>query len=142
MKLILRAHLRSATTTTYYHVTPHTRTPKILQEGLVPGKRRQWSNQMGQTIGVKNKVFLMKDLDSAIRFAHKLQYGTGKPVDILRIEADIPDIEQDPHVEGQMAGHTWLMTSQPVAADCIKEVTALTPDVIKDFIKRYQARYN
>jgi hypothetical protein len=134
MRLRIIAHVASVTT--YYHVTPHSRTPKILKEGLVTGKPRMWKNQLGKSIGEKNRIYLFSDLDSAIQFAFRYQWDTKKPADILRIEVDIPDLETDPHVESQMNGGKWKMTSQSIPPDKIKEVIPLTQEMVRDFIKR------
>jgi hypothetical protein len=132
---------KRASVATYYHVTPHTRSASIKREGLVIGKRRQWTNQRGETIGAKDRIYLFTDLDSAIQFGFRLQWGTKKPVDIIRVEADLPDIEKDPHVESQMHG-TWVMTSTPIPPDKIKEIFPLTPELINDYIARDHAKYS
>ena len=124
---------------TYYHVTPHSKTPEILSQGLVTGKPRQWTNYVGAPLGAMDKIYLHTNLDSAIQFGFRLQWGTQKPVDILSIKEDLPGLEPDPGVEGQLNG--WVMTSTSIPSKQIVGVTPLTPEMVKDYVTREHAKY-
>ena len=124
---------------TYYHVTPHAKTPEILSQGLVTGKPRQWMNFVGAPLGANDKIYLHTNIDSAIQFGFRLQWDTQKPVDIISIKEDLPGLEPDPCVEGQLNG--WVMTSTPIPSKQIGGVIPLTPGLIKDYVAREHAKY-
>src|SRR3954466_9897174 len=77
---------------TYWHVTPHTRLRKILAMGILPSRRRQWPNYMGTRLGQTGMVYLFSNIDSAIHFASKLEWGLkaekrkSTQVDILELQ--------------------------------------------------------
>jgi hypothetical protein len=133
-------------TTRYYHVTPHTRLKSILQQGILPSRRRQWKNYMGTQLGETKMVYLFNNLDSAIQFAAKLEWGLISEkrkvtaVDILEIQANLP-VEADMNIEAQMDGAgKWLKTNRPVPAAAIRRVIPLTLDMKRDFIARRDGR--
>jgi ribosomal protein S18 acetylase RimI-like enzyme len=132
--------IASASDNTYYHVTPHRRTSKILREGLVTGKKPQWQNRLNQNLGDRDKIYLMNHFDAAIRWAFKMEWDKQAKIDILKIEMNIPDIETDMNFEAQMnkidGQYAWMMTSTPIPPEAIKQVIPLTTEMKQDFVKR------
>jgi hypothetical protein len=109
---------------------------------LVPGKKSQWNNAYGATLGSRKKIYLFSSLDPAIQLASRMEWGIKKPVDILVIEFTPPDLEPDPSLEANMEHPgTWWMTSTVVPPTAIKQVLPLTMEMKRDYIKRRDARF-
>jgi hypothetical protein len=111
----------------FFHVTFRTRTPKILQQGVVSGKRRNWNNAFGNKLGEK-KVYVFSDFTMAVRWAHKMEYEFEKPTDILIVK--VGETTSDDHIEAQMNGKTWFKTDD-IPPENIVRVIPLTRELIK-----------
>jgi len=127
---------------TYYHVTPDTRLKKIMMMGIKPSRRRQWSNHMGARLGQTGMVYLFTDLDQAIRFAAKLQWGLksekrkSTDVDILELITNAP-VEPDDNIEAQLeGGGHWWKTKHLIPPQAIRRVIPLTGEMTRDLIAR------
>lgn len=126
---------------TFYHCTPHTRVASILRTGLGLGRRRQWKNVMGRTLGSVQHVYLFSDLDAAIQLAARLEWGMislnrrSTQIDILEIHTDAP-VVPDPNLESQLRPGTWWMTDHEIPPDQIVKVIPLTLQMKRDFIAR------
>lgn len=127
---------------TYYHVTPDTRLKKIMMMGIKPSRRRQWSNHMGARLGQTGMVYLFTDLDQAIRFAAKLEWGLKSEkrkatnVDILELITNAP-VEPDDNIEAQLdGGGHWWKTKHLIPPQAIRRVIPLTRDMTRDYIAR------
>lgn len=103
-----------------YHVTFKSRLKAIKQQGLVPGKRRNWKNFMGSSLGSQAMVHLFGDLEGAVRWAHKMAYDFDKPVAILACEVS-GELVKDPNATAQMSGQA-MITPEAIPAASITGV--------------------
>lgn len=123
----------------YWHITPHTRTPKILKDGIQPGKRPQWKNVFGGRQGHRGFIYIFSSFDMAIQFASRLEWeirdAKNNAVDIIEVDVEF-DVEEDPHSENHMNGKTWWRTPHAIQPDSIRKVIPLTLKMRQDFIAR------
>jgi hypothetical protein len=128
--------------TTFWHVTPHTRLKSIFEKGLLPSRRRQWSNHVGGRLGETKMIYLFSDFDSAINLAARLEWGLKSgnrkvpQVDILEIRGNIP-VTPDDNIEAQLAGGgKWWKTRYAIPPQMIVNVIPLTLPMTRDYIAR------
>lgn len=119
----------------YYHVTPSSRVPKILSNGIESGHKAQWNNAFGKKLGDRNKVYMFSDFTMAVRWAHKMQFDMKKPISILVIDSPPGNIKNDNHVEAQMNGNSWYTTDETIPPSCIKNVYPLTLEMTRAVVK-------
>ena len=115
----------------FYHVTFAARLPKIMQDGLVSGKRRVWKDSFGTNQGSRTSVYLFSSPIMAIRWAHKMEYEFGRKASILVVNNPPGNIKPDNHIEAQMNGKTWFTTDAPIPPSCISKVVPLTNDLCR-----------
>jgi hypothetical protein len=117
----------------YFHCTFASRVKSILQQGLVTGKRRTWSNMFNRRQGRQDVIYMMSDFTAAVRWAFEMEYQFERPTAIIMFSEDDDDVTPDPHIQAQLAGSgTWKMTQKSVPSNQILRVIPLTIDLKKE----------
>ena len=100
--------LSEISTETVFHVTFEQKLPLIKKNGLIVGKKRNWSNVFGTKLGSTKYIYFFTDLSVAARWAHKMNYEFEKPVIILICKLE-SEIESD-----MMLGGAAIKTNENV----------------------------
>lgn len=120
---------------TFYHVTTEDNVPTIQQNGL-----RARTSTKGQftTRGKETpkKVYAFSDKGDADRWASRMNYELGVPIENLKVvsfESDIENVQKDMNTEMQMTYSSAVISNTDVSPSNIKEVTAPgEPTLAKD----------
>src|SRR5690349_7637947 len=101
----------------FYHVTTDTRLKSIMTKGLEPGHRRRWKNTFGtKLVGDRGYIYLFSNFNEAVHFAAEKDYehrNEGKhSKTVILVVHNVPtkSLERDPHITGQLHGHSWFRT--------------------------------
>jgi GNAT superfamily N-acetyltransferase len=122
---------------TLYHVTFTSRLAKISQEGIVPGKKRNWDRAFGGKYGERGNVYVFTSAEAAARWAHKMQYEFSKPCSIIELTNVPGDLIDDPSGEQHLmvnGSGTWKMITGAIPASCIHRVIDLDPAIVRRLV--------
>lgn len=123
---------------TYYHVTFNAKLPKIMQDGIQPGKPRNWEKALdGSKYGELGHIFLFTTPESAARWAFKMHWEFKKDVSVLVING-IEHTDDDPSEEQYLMVNgrgTWKRLKGHVAPENIVRVVPWKQEMAKPLVK-------
>jgi len=117
----------------YYHVTFASRVSKIMKDGLVCGKKRNWNNTFGGKLGSTKYIYLFTKPEDAGRWAFKMEYDFGKPTVILVIRSNI---KVEPDTVMGVHSQSAVKTSESIPPSDIIKVTKLTQEMKQALVKQ------
>jgi hypothetical protein len=122
-----------------YHVTFTRRIPKIKKEGILTGKRANWSKAISGAKYGKGEVNAFDNFNDACRWAFKMDWeffsksGSGN-ISIIKFRPSpyqwSVDKESDPLSQSSYKGD-WLKSTLPVRPENIVSVTPFTHEILK-----------
>ena len=110
-----------------FHVTFASRLKSILSQGVVPGKKRIWSNAVGVPLGERGRIYFSLTMAAALRWAMRQSWefrDEAKADPVVIVEFKCPEqVEADAQPGNVMhSGHEdWRTSRSPIpAADIIR----------------------
>lgn len=129
--------LTESTTGVVYHVTFAHRVPKIRREGLLTGRKRNWKNNWGSTLGSNKFVYVLTDFSEAVRWAAHMEWNfrdqyKRNDVRFVILEIVAPDrLSYDPDMQPT---YSSSKIGGPIPPDRIRRAIPLTLELRRQVV--------